>query len=34
LHPLVKVARIDWGAFEEHPHPLVQAIAAAERKRR
>jgi len=34
LHPLVKVARIDWGAFEEHPHQLVQAIAAAERKRR
>jgi len=34
LHPLVTVAPIAWAAFEKDANPVIQAIAAAERKRR
>jgi hypothetical protein len=34
LHPLVTVAPIEWSVYERHPHPVIQAIAAAEKMRR
>ena len=34
LHPIVEVEGIDWAVLERNPHAGIQAIAAAERKRR
>ena len=34
LHPLVAVAPIPWEVFERAANPVIQAVAARERKRR
>jgi DNA-binding response OmpR family regulator len=34
LHPLVSVESIAWEVFEKDANPVIQAVAAAERKRR